>query len=83
MLQRIMMSRGTQALLLAPNHELVMQIHEVISSLGDLMPGLQVRTAVSDDIIRIKKKSVHHPRCMYCKVMKSNCNVEKYQIHIG
>jgi ATP-dependent RNA helicase DeaD len=63
-LQRIVLSRDTQALVLAPTHELVMQIHEVISKLGDFMPGLQVRTAVggtavSDDIVRIKKIAPH------------------------
>ena len=58
-LQRVDLSMGTQALLLAPTHELVMQIEDVMRKLGAFMPGLLVRsavggTAVSDDIVYIK-----------------------------
>jgi translation initiation factor 4A len=63
-LQRIDLSMGTQVLLLAPTHELVMQIHDVISKLGAFMPGLQLKTAVggtavSDDVAHIKKYVPH------------------------
>lgn len=54
----------TQALILAPTHELVKQISSVISSLGDMMEGLKVKTlvggtSVSEDASDLKNNVPH------------------------
>ena len=54
----------TQALILAPTHELVGQIYNVVKSLGSSIPGLNVQTLmggspIQTDIERIKSQCPH------------------------
>ena len=64
-LQRIDVTNNTtQALILAPTHELVKQISSVISSIGDMMEGLKVKTliggtSVSEDASDLKNNVPH------------------------
>jgi translation initiation factor 4A len=52
-LQRIDISqKRTQALILAPTHELAKQISNVITNLGNMMEGLQVKTLLGGTSIR-------------------------------
>ena len=44
--------RVTQAIILAPTHELVKQIHTVITSLGSMMQGLTVKTLLGGTSVR-------------------------------
>jgi superfamily II DNA/RNA helicase len=45
-LQSIVLERGTQALILAPTHELVKQIADVVTSIGSKMSKLEVKTVI-------------------------------------
>ena len=45
-------SKTTQAIILAPTHELVKQIHTVITSLGSMMQGLNVKTLLGGTSVR-------------------------------
>lgn len=64
-LQRIDISvNTTQALVLAPTHELVKQITSVITSLGNMLPGLRVKTlvggtSVTQDAQELKYNTPH------------------------
>ena len=64
-LQRIdISSKTTQALILAPTHELVKQISLVITSIGNMMEGLRVKTlvggtSVSEDSHDLKNNVPH------------------------
>lgn len=63
-LQRIDLLQGTQALIVAPTHELVHQISKVVHALGTHMINLQITsvvggTHVSDDVREISKKNPH------------------------
>jgi translation initiation factor 4A len=64
-LQRIdISSKTTQALILAPTHELVKQISLVISTIGSMMEGLRVKTlvggtSVSEDSNDLKNNVPH------------------------
>jgi|TARA_A100001015_G_C15009202_1_gene722198 translation initiation factor 4A len=54
----------TQALILAPTHELVKQISSVVTSIGDMMKGLKVKTlvggtSVSEDTNELKTNVPH------------------------
>ena len=56
--------RSTQALILAPTHELVSQISMVVKSLGNVMEGLIVKTivggtSITDDAAEIRKNVPH------------------------
>lgn len=50
-LQSIVLKKGTQALIIAPTHELVKQIADVISSIGSKMPHLTVKTVVGGSLV--------------------------------
>lgn len=57
-------NKTTQALILAPTHELVKQISSVINSIGSMMDGLKVKTliggtSVSDDAMELKTNVPH------------------------
>ena len=57
-------SNTTQALILAPTHELVKQISSVVTSIGDMMKGLKVKTliggtSVSEDTNELKTNVPH------------------------
>jgi translation initiation factor 4A len=64
-LQRVdLTSDTTQVLILAPTHELVKQIHNVICSIGTMMEGLRVKllvggTSVSDDSHELRNNVPH------------------------
>lgn len=64
-LQRLDLSSDTtQVLILAPTHELVKQIHNVICSIGDVMKGLRVKllvggTSVSEDSHELRNNVPH------------------------
>ena len=64
-LQRIdLSSNTTQILILAPTHELVKQIYDVISSIGSMMDGLKIKllvggTSVSDDANELRNNVPH------------------------
>lgn len=64
-LQRIdLSSNTTQILILAPTHELVKQIYDVISSIGSMMKGLKLKllvggTSVSDDANELRNNVPH------------------------
>lgn len=64
-LQRVDLSSDTtQVLILAPTHELVKQIHNVICSIGDVMKGLRVKllvggTSVSEDSHELRNNVPH------------------------
>lgn len=64
-LQRIDTSeKTTQALIIAPTHELVKQISMVISSIGSMMPDLNVKTliggtSINDDVTYIRNNTPH------------------------
>jgi translation initiation factor 4A len=64
-LQRIdLSSNTTQVLILAPTHELVKQIYDVISSIGSMMDGLKIKllvggTSVSDDANELRNNVPH------------------------
>lgn len=54
----------TQAIILAPTHELAYQIHKVITQIGSFMDNLTVKTliggtSVQEDIKQIEKKTPH------------------------
>ena len=54
----------TQAIILAPTHELAFQIHKVITQIGSFMNNLQVKTliggtSVQEDIKQIEKHTPH------------------------
>ena len=56
--------KQTQALLIAPTHELAKQIANVITHLGDFIDGLVVKTilggtSIKDDAIEIKENTPH------------------------
>jgi translation initiation factor 4A len=50
-LQSIVLERGTQALIIAPTHELVNQIADVITSIGSKMSSLVVKTVIGGSFI--------------------------------
>lgn len=57
-------TRSTQALILAPTHELVKQISMVVEALGNVMEGLIVKTivggtSISDDALDMRKNVPH------------------------
>jgi translation initiation factor 4A len=57
-------SKTTQALILAPTHELVQQISSVINRMGSMLEGLKVKTliggtSVSEDAIDLKMNVPH------------------------
>lgn len=64
-LQRLdLTSDTTQVLILAPTHELVKQIHNVVCSIGDVMKGLRVKllvggTSVSEDSHELRNNVPH------------------------
>lgn len=64
-LQRVdLTSDTTQVLILAPTHELVKQIHNVICSIGTMMEGLRVKllvggTSVSEDSHELRNNVPH------------------------
>jgi translation initiation factor 4A len=64
-LQRINLEcRTTQALIMAPTHELVRQIAKVVSTIGNMMDGLVVKTlvggtSVSDDAADLRTNVPH------------------------
>lgn len=64
-LQRIDISqKRTQALILAPTHELAKQISNVITNLGNVMEGLQVKTllggtSIREDVQDMREKIPH------------------------
>lgn len=64
-LQRVdLTSDTTQVLILAPTHELVKQIHNVVCSIGDVMKGLRVKllvggTSVSEDSHELRNNVPH------------------------
>lgn len=63
-LQRIDLTKKTQALVIAPTHELVQQIYNVINHLGSFMKNLKVKTTVGgtyvqEDISYITKNNPH------------------------
>jgi len=54
----------TQALILAPTHELVLQISSVIKKIGHMIPGLHVKTLIGGNSVRedydsIRQKTPH------------------------
>ena len=58
-LQRIDTTKSqTQGLILAPTHELARQIADVITKIGSMMEGLQVKTIIGGTSIR---EDVHLP----------------------
>ena len=64
-LQRIdISSKTTQALIMAPTHELVRQISDVVSTIGNMMDGLVVKTliggtSVMEDASDLRRNSPH------------------------
>lgn len=50
--------RVTQAIILAPTHELVKQIHTVITSLGSMMQGLNVKTLLGGTSVKEEGSSL-------------------------
>lgn len=63
-LQNIDLKRGTQALILAPTHELVKQIADVVTSIGSRMQNLFVKivvggTSVGDDVSYFRSSKPH------------------------
>jgi translation initiation factor 4A len=51
-LQSLVIEKGTQALILAPTHELVKQIADVCTSLGSKIENLRVKTAIGGYSLR-------------------------------
>lgn len=54
-------NKNTQAIIIAPTHELVKQIYNVISSLANMMNGVSIKTiiggtSIQDDAYEIRKK---------------------------
>jgi superfamily II DNA/RNA helicase len=63
-LQSIVLERGTQALILAPTHELVKQIADVVTSIGSKMSKLEVKiviggSSVGEDINYFRHTKPH------------------------
>lgn len=83
-LERIdLTSNTTQALILAPTHELVKQIYSVISSIGGMMEGLKVKTliggtSVSEDALELK---TNVPHVIVGSVGRVNDMIRRKNIH--
>ena len=83
-LERIdLSSNTTQALILAPTHELVKQINSVISSIGGMMEGLKVKTliggtSVSEDALELK---TNVPHVIVGSVGRVNDMIRRKNIH--
>ena len=56
--------KSTQVIILAPTHELVKQISKVVTSIGSMLPGLQIKTLVGgtlvNDDIRDLRENIPH-----------------------
>lgn len=83
-LERIdLTSNTTQALILAPTHELVKQITSVISGIGEMMEGLKVKTliggtSVSEDAFELK---TNVPHVIVGSVGRVNDMIRRKNIH--
>ena len=83
-LERIdLTSNTTQALILAPTHELVKQITSVISGIGGMMEGLKVKTliggtSVSEDALELK---TNVPHVIVGSVGRVNDMIRRKNIH--
>ncbi len=83
-LERIdLSSNTTQALILAPTHELVKQINSVISSIGSMMDGLKIKTliggtSVSEDAFELK---TNVPHVIVGSVGRVNDMIRRKNIH--
>jgi len=83
-LERIdLSSNTTQALILAPTHELVKQITSVISSIGGMMEGLKIKTliggtSVSEDALELK---TNVPHVIVGSVGRVNDMIRRKNIH--
>ena len=83
-LERIdLTSNTTQALILAPTHELVKQITSVISGIGGMMEGLKVKTliggtSVSEDALELK---INVPHVIVGSVGRVNDMIRRKNIH--
>lgn len=76
-------SNTTQALILAPTHELVKQINSVISSIGSMMDGLKIKTliggtSVSEDALELK---TNVPHVIVGSVGRVNDMIRRKNIH--
>lgn len=76
-------SNTTQALILAPTHELVKQITSVISSIGNMMNGLKIKTliggtSVSEDALELK---MNVPHVIVGSVGRVNDMIRRKNIH--
>lgn len=76
-------SNTTQALILAPTHELVKQITSVISSIGTMMNGLKIKTliggtSVSEDALELK---MNVPHVIVGSVGRVNDMIRRKNIH--
>jgi translation initiation factor 4A len=83
-LERIDVTNNTtQALVLAPTHELVKQINSVISSIGSMMDGLKIKTliggtSVSEDALELK---TNVPHVIVGSVGRVNDMIRRKNIH--
>ena len=91
-LQRIDVAKNTtQALLLAPTHELVKQISLVVSNIGNAMNGLLVKTlvggtSVMEDSIELRNNPPHiivgTPGRVYDMIRRKNINMNSIELFI-
>ena len=81
----------TQALIMSPTHELTMQISGVISSLGNTITGLRVKTIVGgssiDEDVADMRKNVPHiivgtPGRVFDMIRRRHINVKKLKIMV-
>ena len=81
----------TQALIMSPTHELTMQISSVISSLGNTITGLRVKTIVGgssiDEDVADMRKNVPHiivgtPGRVFDMIRRRHINVKKLKIMV-
>jgi len=89
-LQRIDVTIATtQAIIIAPTHELAIQITKVITSLGNMMEGLVVKTlyggtSVTDDVRELKNNKPHViVGCsgrIYDMIKRGNISMEEVRI---